>query len=59
MVSSVKERIAFAGDTKTCWRYLRMDSEVNFNERSSWFSKHYNDCRTKFPLQDRCRLDTK
>ena len=55
MASSVKERIAFAGDTKTCWRCLRMDSEVNFNERSSWFSEHYNDCRTKFPCKiDRC-----
>ena len=43
IASSVNERIAFAGDTQTCWRCLRMDFEVNFNERSSWFSKHYND----------------
>ena len=56
MASSVKERIAFAGDTKTCWRCLRMDSEVNFNERASWFAKHYNDCRTKFPCRiERCK----
>ena len=33
-----------------------MDSEVNFNERANWFSKHYNDCRTKFPCRiDRCK----
>ena len=55
IASSVKDRISLAGDSKTCWRCLRMDSEVNFNDRPNWFVKHYNDCRTKFPCRvDRC-----
>ena len=48
MAASVKERYILAGKSATCWRCLRLDSKIDFNDRINWFRNHWNDCRTKF-----------
>ena len=47
--ASVKERYGLTSKSKTCFRCLRMDSKVDFDDRKTWFFKHKRYCETKFP----------
>lgn len=45
---SVKDRYELTAKSRVCFRCLRMDSKVDFNDRSTWFEKHADDCQTSF-----------
>ena len=44
-----QDRYKMAGSVKVCFRCLRMDTEVDFNDRPGWWNTHKQDCRTEFP----------
>ena len=48
MKKLVKERYPLVAGVNVCFRCLRMDSEVNFNDRAVWYDKHKDDCVTEF-----------
>ena len=52
MTSSVKERYVMSGKSQSCWRCLRLDSQIDFNNLMPWFKTHWNDCRTRFPCKN-------
>lgn len=44
----VKDRYSLVAGINVCFRCLRMDSNVDFNNRATWFEKHKDDCVTDF-----------
>ena len=48
MSASIPERFPLTQNSKTCFRCLRLDSEVDFSDRTAWFKKHEKDCITDF-----------
>ena len=48
MAATVKDRYKLTAKAATCWRCLRMDSKIDFNDRQNWFRDHWNNCRTRF-----------
>ena len=46
--SQIKERYKLAGKVKACFRCLRMDSEVDFLNKSAWYETHKVNCKTDF-----------
>ena len=47
--ASVKQRYDLTCKTKTCFRCLRLDSKVDFDDRRNWLQKHKRYCDTEFP----------
>ena len=44
----IKDRKKLNVSTKSCYRCLRLDAQVEFTSIEEWWSKHKNDCRTNF-----------
>ena len=42
----ISVRYKLAGKCKVCFRCLRMDSDVNFNDKAAWWETHKTNCRT-------------
>lgn len=50
-----RERYQMAGKVKACFRCLRMDAEVDFNNREAWFESHKPYCDGSWECkQGRC-----
>ena len=48
MAATVKDRYKLTAKAAACWRCLRLDSKIDFNDRQNWFRNHWNNCRTRF-----------
>lgn len=44
--SDIRDRYRVVGRANVCFRCLRLDSEVDFVDRQSWWEKHKSNCRT-------------
>ena len=44
----VRDRFKHTRTTRVCMRCLRMDSQVDFNDRMEWFKGHVKDCQTEW-----------
>lgn len=52
---NVRERYKLVGRVRVCFRCLRLDSEVDFNEREKWWESHKADCKISWECkQGRC-----
>ena len=46
--TDVKARLKQTQELRVCFRCLRMDANVDFNDLESWWEQHKNDCRSDF-----------
>ena len=52
---STVERMKLCYKTRTCFRCLRMDSQVDLRDRPKWWREHEPNCKTEFVCTvDRC-----